>query len=232
MGCFNATASDIDLLIVTERRVGKMKGKLASLALEASSNPRPIEVTSFSRRDLLPWRYPTPFDFHFSEHWRRAYRAGTALKKMGNSGEDPAADITVTRARGIVLLGEPLELALPLVPREDYLEAIRNDINWAFRKLRKYDPWMEGRVRVSTYLVLNICRVLAFIRTGQILSKAEGGTWALSGVPRKFGPTIIRALDAYQTGSRTTAKNIASLCSFVESARREISRTDRHALRG
>jgi predicted nucleotidyltransferase len=214
MGCFNLRASDIDLLVVTERRLGKAKHQLASIALEASSKPCPIEVTTFSRKDLRPWRYPTPFDFHFSEYWRAAYEAGTAFKSIGKSGEDPAAHIVVTRARGVVLHGEPAKVALPLVPYDDYLDAILGDIPWAMRKLWG-DPVMEGRTQVSTYLVLNTCRVLAFVRTRQILSKAEGGAWGLRSAPKKFAPLIRRALRAYAIGSQDGGTHFSEVRSFV-----------------
>ena len=39
MGCFNPHASDIDVLVITHRRVGRKKIRLASLALAASLKP-------------------------------------------------------------------------------------------------------------------------------------------------------------------------------------------------
>ena len=123
MGCFNSHASDIDVLVITQRRVGRQKLRLASLALATSLKPRPIEVTTFSKRDLNPWRYPTPFDFHFSEDWRTAYESGTALRRMGKRGEDPAAHLAETRARGVVLLGPPIETERAIYAREQPIYA-------------------------------------------------------------------------------------------------------------
>jgi predicted nucleotidyltransferase len=153
MGCFNPHASDIDVLVITQRRVGRQKLRLASLALATSLEPRPIEVTTFSKRDLNPWRYPTPFDFHFSEDWRTAYESGTALRRMGKRGEDPAADLAETRARGVVLLGPPIESVLPTVPVLDFLDSVIGDFRWALRKLNE-NATIEGRMSASTYLVL------------------------------------------------------------------------------
>ena len=106
MGCFNPHASDIDVLVITQRRVGKQKLRLASLALATSLKPRPIEVTTFSKRDLNPWRYPTPFDFHFSEDWR-----GPRCTSRGK------------RARGVVLLGPPIETKRAIYAREQPIYA-------------------------------------------------------------------------------------------------------------
>ena len=47
------------------------------------------------------------------------------------------------------------------------------------------------------YLTLNLARVLAFCREGTVLSKAEGGRWALAHVPAAFHPLIQSALREY-----------------------------------
>jgi predicted nucleotidyltransferase len=135
MGCFNPNASDIDLIVVTRRRVGTRKRKLAALALAVSSKPFPVEVTSFSGKDPKPWRYPTPFDFHFSEDWRRAYESGSAFRGMGAEGKDPAANITEARSRGFALSGAPIETVLPFVPAGGFVDSVTSDLRWALRKL-------------------------------------------------------------------------------------------------
>ena len=213
MGCFNPNASDIDLIVVTRRRVGTRKSKLAALALAVSSKPFPIEVTSFSGKDLRPWRYPTPFDFHFSEDWRKAYESGSAFRRMVAEGRDPAANITEARSRGFALLGAPVEIALPPVPADDFVDSIAGDVLWALRKLD------SGRVTakpMSVYLTLNACRVLAYLETGQILSKAEGGDWALKSVPTKFRPTIRLARNAYGRSGDHKDLNPSSVRNFAK----------------
>jgi len=214
MGCFNPHASDIDVLVITHRRIGRQKLRLASLALAASLKPRPIEVTTFSRRDLIPWRYPTPFDFHFSEDWRTAYESGTALRRIGKSGEDPAAHLAETRARGLVLLGLPIEDVVPIVPATDFLHSVVGDLRWALRKL-KANVTVDGRIQASTYLVLNACRILAFLESGRVLSKAEGGEWALRIMPHEFAPVVRQALRAYREDKRCGAANVALVRSFA-----------------
>ena len=51
-----------------------------------------------------------------------------------------------------------------------------------------------------TYVVLNLCRVLAYRKEGKILSKQEGGDWGLSRLSPRYRPLIQNALTAYQTG--------------------------------
>jgi len=214
MGCFNPHASDIDVLVITQRRVGRQKLRLASLALATSLKPRPIEVTTFSKRDLNPWRYPTPFDFHFSEDWRTAYESGTALRRMGKRGEAPAAHLAETLARGVVLLGPPIESVLPTVPVLDFLDSVFGDFRWDLRKLNE-NATIEGRMSASTYLVLNSCRILGFLENGRVLSKAEGGDWALGVVPKKYAPAVRHALHAYSHTNISGDINLALVRSFA-----------------
>jgi streptomycin 3"-adenylyltransferase len=36
------------------------------------------------------------------------------------------------------------------------------------------------------YLILNLARVLAFMKDGLVLSKREGGEWGLKNLPEKY----------------------------------------------
>ncbi|MHB8576550.1 MAG: nucleotidyltransferase domain-containing protein, partial [Dehalococcoidia bacterium] len=76
MGCFNPARSDIDLLIVSERSLLRdTKLGLVQSLLDRSGLPAPIEISFLSNADLHPWRYPTPYQLHFSETWRERLSA-------------------------------------------------------------------------------------------------------------------------------------------------------------
>ena len=47
------------------------------------------------------------------------------------------------------------------------------------------------------YLTLNLARVLAYKEEGLILSKSEGGDWALEHLPEQYHPLILDALREY-----------------------------------
>jgi streptomycin 3"-adenylyltransferase len=47
------------------------------------------------------------------------------------------------------------------------------------------------------YLILNLARVLAFMKDGLVLSKREGGEWALNNVPERYHSLIQDALREY-----------------------------------
>ena len=47
------------------------------------------------------------------------------------------------------------------------------------------------------YITLNLARVLAYKKEGLILSKKEGGEWALNDVPGEYHPLISAAMSEY-----------------------------------
>lgn len=195
MGCFNPTRSDVDLLVLVRRRLNAVaKRGLAGLLLRLSNMPRPIEISVLNAGDLRPWRHPAPFDFHFGEDWREKIADDLESGEWANWSDAPRADpdlaahLTVTLARGLNLHGPPPPLAFPNVPGEDYLDSIVSDFEWALERLGD-DP---------AYFVLNACRVLAFVNEGRVLSKDEGGAWALSHLPLEQHGLIRAALAVYR----------------------------------
>ena len=209
MGGFNPQHSDVDLLVVTRRGMRvQSKREVAGWLLRCSNDPRPIEISFLSEAQLRPWRHPTPFDFHFGEDWRQELQQqmadGRFAWRSWNDNTrvdgDLAAHITVTRSRGICLHGAPIAEVFPPVPHEDYLDSIMSDLDWARERI------LENPV----YFVLNACRVLAYLSEGLILSKDEGGVWALSWLPPEFHPLIALALDIYRGDAEEVASGDAS----------------------
>ena len=47
------------------------------------------------------------------------------------------------------------------------------------------------------YIILNLARVLAYIKDGLVLSKKEGGEWALKNVHERYHSLIQNALTEY-----------------------------------
>ncbi|MEJ7701527.1 MAG: nucleotidyltransferase domain-containing protein [Pyrinomonadaceae bacterium] len=106
-GCFNPLRSDIDLLVVTRCEITiETKRGIAEFLLENSRKPSPIEISFLQQKDLSTWRYPTPFDFHYSEDWREKFERDLAdgeWKRWNDIqlfDEDLATHITVTNHRG------------------------------------------------------------------------------------------------------------------------------------
>jgi predicted nucleotidyltransferase len=195
MGCFNPDRSDVDLLTVSGRRLPiSTKWRLAQVLLRLSGAPSPIEVSFVEDAVLRLWRHPSPFDFHYSETHRHRLeedlRSG-AWKDWNRPAErdaDLAAHITVTKARGVRLWGRPISEVFPDVPKCDYVASLLEDLEWA-----------RGRDEVPPDArLLNLCRVWGYFREGKILSKDEGGTWALGLAPEQLRGTIDQALRVYR----------------------------------
>ena len=52
------------------------------------------------------------------------------------------------------------------------------------------------------YIILNLCRVLAYKKENLILSKQEGGEWARNAIPvLEYKALITEAIEEYQTGT-------------------------------
>jgi hypothetical protein len=195
MGCFNPAHSDLDLLVTLEKGLSPGTKRLIFQCLLAQSGrPIPIEVSFLSRSNLFPWRYPTPFELHYSEDWRSRIRDLLADPNWNDEhdeqrlDEDLAAHLTIARARGISLFGLPALQAFPMVPEGDYSASILADTTWALERL-SVQP---------VYAILNLCRVYAYLREGKILSKKEGGEWGLSHLAQEFQITIQTALRDYE----------------------------------
>ncbi len=195
MGCFNPRRSDLDLLVVTKHPMSvETKHQIAELLLRVSSQRRPIEISFLSERDLHPWQYPTPFDFHYGEAHRGefegALQSGRWRTWNDHRPTDPdlAAHITVTRERGICLCGRPIAEAFPEVPKAHYRDSIAKDFYWAKERLGE-NP---------VYSILNACRVYAYLREDRITSKTEAGEWAASALPEKFHEIVTAALELYR----------------------------------
>ena len=201
MGSFNPLRSDIDLLVVTRFALrAETKRELAKFFLENSLQPARVEISFLKFDDLRPWRHPAPFEFHYSEDWREHFgnelkaedsKEWTAEKRFDG---DLAGHIYVTRARGICLYGAPISEVFPPVPKRDFIDSILDDVLHP-------EFGLKSILKNPVYVCLNACRTLAYLETEQVLSKDEGGEWALRHLPADFHPIIKAALDEYREGT-------------------------------
>ena len=193
--------------IITEKPVNKLeyicsefvtqsqdilKDNLIGVYLHGSSvmgcfNPAKSDI------DFNPFEYPTPFDLHFSEAHTKWYSDNPEdyISKMNGTDADLAAHFTVIRKRGKCLYGLPIEQVFGDIPKGDYFDSIWKDIAEA------RDDIQED----TMYIALNLARVLAYKREELVLSKKEGGEWALDKLPEEFLPLINEALNEYAVGT-------------------------------
>jgi predicted nucleotidyltransferase len=223
-GCFNAARSDVDLLVVNDAPLGvDVKRRIVQSLLRISGSPRPVEVSYLSRADLARWSYPPTYDVHFSEGWRDRLAAdlvGDGWRRWNDIAierRDPdlAAHVTVLRARGICLLGEPIAEVFPPVARADYLAAILDDLAWSREPARlAADP---------AYSILNHCRVCRYLIDGSVTSKAEAGEWAATTLPGRWRPIVAAALIAYHGAADDARVPLGDAARLVDFLSHEIA---------
>ena len=196
MGCFNPEKSDIDLIIVVNDRLSDdVKQAYMEMVVELSSlgPAKGIEMSIVPRDACKPFVYPTPFELHFSVGHLEWYRSNPEdyIQKMKGTDRDLAAHFTIIRQRGRCLYGLPIDDVFGEIPSSAYMDSIRNDVCDA----------ADDIVRDTMYLTLNLARVLAYCKEGLVLSKKEGGEWALNNLPDEYHALVRDALREYQDGA-------------------------------
>lgn len=192
MDCFNPDKSDIDLILVVETAVSDRQKMLLMkeiVHLNEQAPPKGIELSVVKREHCNPFVYPTPFELHFSPahlHWFRK-KPQEYIEKMNGEDKDLAAHFTVIRNYGIVLWGEAIEAVFAPVPRADYIDSIFFDIQNAKEEILEH----------PVYVILNLCRVLAYIQEGLCLSKKDGGQWGMEHCPAAYRAVISQAAECY-----------------------------------
>ncbi|MCK4643466.1 DUF4111 domain-containing protein [bacterium] len=207
MNCFNHRSSDVDFLAVVKEKLDlDSKKKIIKLLLDLSDqNPvNGLEMSIVLQAELKDFKYPTPYELHYSNEWKQRYINGTVDYSKDDADPDLAAHLVIVKKRGICLSGKPIREVFFEVPKKYYLKSILTDSEWSIGNILKGPD--TGTCPVPTYGVLNLCRVLAFIDDGIITSKKEGGEWGLGNLPTKYRQVIERALNKY-TGT-DAAENV------------------------
>lgn len=192
MGCFNPQKSDIDLIIVIDKPISdSIKRAYLDTVVQfnALAPKKGIEMSIVLREVCKPFVYPTPFELHFSAGYLEWYGEDPDdyIREMNGTDKDLAAHFTIINKRGRCLYGAPIEDVFAEVPSSDYMDSIWFDVEGATEEITEY----------PMYLTLNLARVLAYKKEGLVLSKKEGGDWALEHLPAEYRPLIADAMREY-----------------------------------
>lgn len=118
--------------------------------------------------------------------------------------------------RGKVLYGKKIETVFAKVNSEDYMDSIWLDIE------NSKDEIIDN----TMYIVLNLCRVLAYKEENLILSKQEAGEWAMQIFPAsEYKKIVSDMLKEYETGE-TIQINQKKAVEFAEYMLRRIKSED------
>ena len=194
-GCFQWERSDIDFLVVVHRPLSVEK-KIALVetlySLSPDAPPAGFEMSVILEKYCRNIPFPIPYELHYSNRWKRDYERDPRGFCSSSNGMDPdlTAHILNLYVHGEAVHGPAIPRVFDQVKREDALRAIRYDVEDAESHLHE-NP---------VYFVLNLARAVAYCRKGKVLSKKEGGEWALRRMSTEHQRVIQAALNAYETG--------------------------------
>ncbi|MCL2833239.1 MAG: DUF4111 domain-containing protein [Treponema sp.] len=166
---FNEQTSDIDLLIISERRIPRGERLLlAAKIIDIDHRPSPLEMSAIKDSDLKPWKHPARCQFHYSGAWTAKYKqmlsdlaAGCFTKNNIVDTDFPDPDITchvrLAKQCGVCVYGPPPAQVFPGVPEADFWDSLTYDINES---------------DIST-----LGRVLSYKHEKKILSKQQSAVW-------------------------------------------------------
>ena len=210
MGCYQPKKSDLDFLVVVKENMTDADKRAfmdSIIMLDMAGPAKGIEMSIVTRDACNPFVYPTPFILHYSRMHAAWYRRDPEdyIRKMNGTDRDLAAHFTVIRSRGRCLYGEPVGEVFGEVPEADYVDAMWYDIGEAEEEITE-NPM---------YLILNLARVLAYLKEKKVLSKKEGGEWGLETLPEEYRPLLRSAMREYAEGTNEqydaeTAKRYAA----------------------
>jgi len=194
LGCFNWNKSDIDFLVVVNEKLSNdIKRNLMDITIELNDQapPKGLEMSIVLKEYCKNFKYPTPFELHFSNMHINWYNNNPDYYCNNMQGEDKdlAAHFMIIKGVGVTIYGEPMNKIFGDINKEYYLDSIKCDIKDAKSEIF-YNPM---------YIVLNLCRVVAYIQNDLVLSKEQGGKWAIENLNSNYISIINRALESYRT---------------------------------
>lgn len=192
MGCFNPKKSDIDLIVVIEERITDEQKMLLMeqiVLLNEQAPQKGIELSVIKKSVCKNIVCPTPFELHFSPVHLAWFlqKPEEYVKNMKGSDPDLPAHFMVIKHYGIVLWGAEIHEIFSDVSPKIYFESIWSDIASAEADV------LENPV----YVILNLCRTLAYVQEGVVLSKKAGGEWGREKLDEKYVGLIEKALESY-----------------------------------
>jgi aminoglycoside adenylyltransferase-like protein/nucleotidyltransferase-like protein len=196
LGGFQPARSDIDIIVTTSERISVQAEKAAvELLLRVSKFPAPIDIWFLAEGDLALFQQPLPFTLHYNEQLRESFQQDLRSDAWQHWNDQTRSDLhlaiylTVLQRKGICLAGKAIDEEFPLVPEQMFLDAL----------VASFQEAHAHYLRDLVAFVLDSCRVYAYLRDGQLLSKNEGGAWGLAHLPELYHPLIQQSLALYRS---------------------------------
>lgn len=172
MGCYNSKLSDIDLIVVVNSDVAENIKYLymdESIKLNNELGGKGFEMSIVNQKFCNKNIYPIPYELHFSKFHLNEYRenASKYISKMQGVDEDLAAHFKMIYHRGKKLYGKAIKEVFIDTRDKYYLKSILYDLS---------DYSDEFTTNNTVYVVLNLCRTLAYLKERLVLSKKKGAS--------------------------------------------------------
>lgn len=178
--------SDVDFIVVTEEdlsdvelaRLQALHARLYALHVPWAQHLEGSYIPRARLEHVDPERRPFLFLDNGSRELEPDNHCNTAVTRL------------VLRSHGITLAGPaPATLVAPVAAadlRREALRAAQEYAEWA--SAGPMSRWKQP------YLVLTLCRILASLDTGDVLSKRRAGAWAIAALAPEWSGLIERAL--------------------------------------
>lgn len=183
LGGFDARRSDVDVLAVSRAAMTAAQQAAAASALSEERLPGPARGLELSVVTLAAAQHPVARPA-FELHLTTGPQDGKVIDGHGHGGDpDLVLHFAVCRAAGRLLgPGRPADQVLAPVPAGLVRAQLAAELSWAAEQ----SP--------GEYAVLNACRAWRFAADGVLVSKVDGGEWALSRVARPDQELVVTAL--------------------------------------
>ncbi|REK74955.1 aminoglycoside adenylyltransferase domain-containing protein [Paenibacillus paeoniae] len=206
LGAYYSGRSDLDMLAVINRPLTlDEKERLMIAFLSFHRTPAPIEISFVVHHDLKLWRHPAPYQFHFSDFWRKryadmAYWGNREFWQYDGERTDPdlACHVTLTRQLGVALYGPPLAVISSAVPHSDFWDSLRSDAEDQMTSYISQDEEDRTVHTTDALGVLTLVRICSYREESLIYSKLEAAEWAVSRLPLKLRPIVSGAMEIYK----------------------------------
>ena len=206
LGGYRPERSDIDVLVVVEDALSADEQADLADRLSADALPCPaigLELSVVTRAVASAPEARPAFELHVTT----APQDRKVVDGHGHPGDlDLVLHFAVCRALGHDVFA-PLQ-------RELVLAQVADELDWALA----HNP--------SEYAVLNACRAWRYAVDGALVSKVDGGEWALTQLDAGGAREVVQAALARQTGTDPTARLHASGIRTFVLACRDVIRTE------
>ena len=193
LGSFNPNRSDLDFIIVVKEKLSyEVKEMIWDKLLENESlfPKKGFEFSVVLEENCRNIKHPIAYELHGSEAWIDRYKKDKSLVINDDYKVDPdlASHFSVINVlKEDMDFGKSSKDVFEKVPKQIVIDSNYGDT------LECVDEITNNPI----YCTLNLCRFYALVKEDKILSKYDGGKWALDNMKSEYNDVIKYAMEDY-----------------------------------